>query len=92
MQISIDHLAKLARLSLTEDEKDRFAAQLGSILTYVETLGELDTAHVEPTSHVIALENVTREDVARPSLDRDEALANAPDRTDRFYRVPKIIE
>jgi aspartyl-tRNA(Asn)/glutamyl-tRNA(Gln) amidotransferase subunit C len=92
MDISIDHLARLARLTLTEEEKPLYREQLLGILHYMETLNELDTEGIEPTSHVISISNVMREDSARPSLDREEALRNAPDRTDAFYRVPKIIE
>ena len=92
MHIPIDHLARLARLALTEEEQGRYRDQLGSILHYMETLNGLDTAGIEPTSHVISLHNVMREDSARPSLGREDALRNAPDRTDEFYRVPKIIE
>jgi len=92
MDISIDHLARLARLTLTEEEKTLYREQLLGILRYMETLNELDTTGIEPTSHVISISNVMREDSARPSLDREEALRNAPDRTDAFYRVPKIIE
>jgi aspartyl-tRNA(Asn)/glutamyl-tRNA(Gln) amidotransferase subunit C len=92
MDISIDHLARLARLSLKEEEKPLYREQLLGILRYMETLNELDTTGIEPTSHVISISNVMREDSARPSLDREEALRNAPDRTDAFYRVPKIIE
>jgi aspartyl-tRNA(Asn)/glutamyl-tRNA(Gln) amidotransferase subunit C len=92
VDIPIDHLARLARLALTEGEKPLYRDQLVSILHYMETLNELDTAGIEPTSHVISLHNVMREDSARPSLRREDALRNAPDRTDDFYRVPKIIE
>lgn len=92
MDISIDHLARLARLTLTGEERPLYREQLLGILHYMETLNELDTAGIEPTSHVISISNVMREDSARPSLDREEALRNAPDRTDAFYRVPKIIE
>ncbi|MEJ2696358.1 MAG: Asp-tRNA(Asn)/Glu-tRNA(Gln) amidotransferase subunit GatC [Candidatus Sulfobium sp.] len=92
MDISIEHLSRLARLSLSDDEMKLFGDQLNGILLYMEKLNELDTTGVEPTSHVILLRNVDREDSPRPSLSRDEALMNAPDRTDRFYRVPKIIE
>jgi len=92
MEISIEHLGRLARLALTEDEKPRYRDQLVNILRYMETLNELDTAGVEPTAHVISLSNVLREDSARTSLSREEALGNAPDRTETFYRVPKIIE
>jgi aspartyl-tRNA(Asn)/glutamyl-tRNA(Gln) amidotransferase subunit C len=88
----IEHIAILARLSLTEEEKELFGAQLSSILDYMEKLNELDTEHIEPTSHVLSISNVMREDAPRDSIPREDALANAPDRTDKFYRVPKIIE
>ena len=92
MDISIEHLARLARLALTEDEKPLYRDQLVNILRYMETLNELDTTGIVPTSHVISLCNVLREDTASASLLREEALGNAPDRTETFYRVPKIIE
>lgn len=92
MDISIDHLARLARLKLTEEEKPLYGEQLAGILHYMETLNGLDTTGVVPTSHVISISNVMREDTPRPSLKREDALRNAPDRTDAFYRVPKIIE
>jgi aspartyl-tRNA(Asn)/glutamyl-tRNA(Gln) amidotransferase subunit C len=92
MKIDVEHIAHLAKLRLSEEEEDTFGAQLSGILAYVEKLNELDTSGVEPTSHVLALGNVMREDILRPSLPTDEALLNAPDRADDFYRVPKIIE
>jgi aspartyl-tRNA(Asn)/glutamyl-tRNA(Gln) amidotransferase subunit C len=92
MKISIDHLARLARLSVSEDEKILFAGQMDGILNYMDKLNELDTGDIEPTSHVIQLSNIVREDLPAPSLDRVDALMNAPDKTDKFYRVPKIIE
>ena len=92
MNISIEHLARLARLSLSEKEKEKFSGQIKNILNYVDKLDELDISAVEPTSHVISISNVDREDVPRASLERENALTNAPDRTDKFYRVPKIIE
>lgn len=92
MKISIEHLAQLARLSVSDNEKTLFADQIDSILSYMDKLNELDTATVEPTSHVISLSNVVREDLPKDSLERESALSNAPDRTDKFYRVPKIIE
>jgi aspartyl-tRNA(Asn)/glutamyl-tRNA(Gln) amidotransferase subunit C len=92
MKISIEHLAQLARLSVSDDEKILFANQIDSILSYMDTLDELDTGNIEPTSHVISLSNVVREDLPKDSLDREDALLNAPDRTEKFYRVPKIIE
>jgi aspartyl-tRNA(Asn)/glutamyl-tRNA(Gln) amidotransferase subunit C len=92
MKISINQVARLARLSLSEDEKNMFGLQLENILSYVDTLNGLDTTKVEPTSHVITISNVVREDVPVRSLSREEALLNAPDGTSEFYRVPKIIE
>ncbi len=92
MKISIEHIAHLARLSLTEKEKELFGGQLDGILNYMEKLNELDTKNIEPTSHVIAINNITRDDVPTPSLSRAEAILNAPDKTEKFYRVPKIIE
>ena len=92
MKISIDHIANLARLSLSGEEREMFGQQLESILSYMDTLNELDTGAIEPTSHVLAIRNVTREDVNTPSLVMEDALSNAPDKTEKFYRVPKIIE
>jgi aspartyl-tRNA(Asn)/glutamyl-tRNA(Gln) amidotransferase subunit C len=92
MKISIEHLSRLARLSLSDEEKALYESQLNGILEYMETLNGLDTKDIEPTSHVVALSNVERDDAPRPSLGREEALMNAPDRTEKFYRVPKIIE
>lgn len=90
--ISIEHLAELARLFLSAKDMSLFQSQIKNILEYMDKLNELDTRDIEPTSHVIALSNVFREDSLRESLQRSEALKNAPDRTDAFYRVPKIIE
>ncbi len=92
MKIDVEHIAHLARLRLSGEEKEKFGAQLSSILAYVEKLNELDTSGVKPTSHMLAMDNVVREDTVKPSLSADEALVNAPDRADDFYRVPKIIE
>lgn len=88
----VEHVAKLARLELSEDEKDKLTDQLSNILTYVEKLNELDTSGIEPTAHVLDLKNVTRDDVAAPSLPQDRALANAPEKAAGHYKVPKIIE
>lgn len=88
----IEHIASLARLYLSEDEKELFGSQLSSVLDYVEKLNELDTKNIEPTSHVLPLSNVMRDDIASPSIPREDALLNAPDHTDKFFRVPKIIE
>jgi len=88
----IEHIGVLARLALSDEEKEKFGSQLSGILDYVGKLNELNTDNVEPTSHVLSLSNVVREDTPRDSLPREEALSNAPAHTDKFYRVPKIIE
>ena len=88
----VEHVARLARLELSEDEKGQMTAQLDAILGYIDKLNALDTVGVEPTTTVIPMVSAMREDVVRPSLDREEALANAPDREDVFFRVPRIIE
>lgn len=88
----VEHVAKLGRLELTDQEKEKLTDQLSNILTYVEKLNELDTKGVEPTSHVLAISNVMREDTPRESLTQDKALANAPEKAAGHYKVPKIIE
>ncbi len=88
----VKHIAMLARIELNENEIELYQEQLSKILDYVEKLNEIDTTQIEPTSHVISLSNVFREDKIKPWLSRDEALKNAPDATDKFFRVPKIIE
>ncbi|MCI3923112.1 Asp-tRNA(Asn)/Glu-tRNA(Gln) amidotransferase subunit GatC [Paenibacillus sp. TRM 82003] len=88
----VEHVAKLARLELTEDEKARFTEQLNAILKYAEKLNELNTEGVEPTSHVLPVKNVLREDVARPSWPLDESMKNAPEEEDGQFRVPAVLE
>jgi aspartyl-tRNA(Asn)/glutamyl-tRNA(Gln) amidotransferase subunit C len=82
------HVAKLARLKLTDDEVERMTGELSKILEHVERMEALDLEGVEPTSHVVTLENVLREDVPRESLSRERALEQAPDATDEGFRVP----
>ncbi len=82
------HVAKLARLKLTEPEVERMANELSGVLEHVDKITELDLDGVEPTSHVIALENVFRPDEPRPSWDRDEVLESAPDPASGAFRVP----
>jgi aspartyl-tRNA(Asn)/glutamyl-tRNA(Gln) amidotransferase subunit C len=82
------HVARLARLELTDDEQGRMAEELSKVLDYMETMSELDLADVEPTSHVVAVENALRADEPRPSLPQDAALAGAPDAADGGFRVP----
>jgi aspartyl-tRNA(Asn)/glutamyl-tRNA(Gln) amidotransferase subunit C len=82
------HVARLARLRLTDDEVERMSEELSSILEHVERINELDLDGVEPTSHVIDVENVLRPDEPRACLPRERALENAPDATDEGFRVP----
>jgi aspartyl-tRNA(Asn)/glutamyl-tRNA(Gln) amidotransferase subunit C len=82
------HVARLARLRLTDDEVDRMAGEMSKILEHVEKMNELDLDGVEPTSHVVELQNVLREDVPRDSLPRERALEQAPDAAQGGFRVP----
>jgi aspartyl-tRNA(Asn)/glutamyl-tRNA(Gln) amidotransferase subunit C len=82
------HVARLARLKLTDEEIERMAGELSGILEHVDRISELDLDGVEPTSHVIALENVLRPDEPRPSWSRDEVLEPAPDPAVGAFRVP----
>ena len=88
----VEHVARLARLALTDAELEKMRDQLNGILAYIEKLNELDTSDVDPTAHAVPLVNVMRDDEAGTCLPRDEALANAPDRAGEFFRVPRIIE
>ncbi len=87
----VRHVADLARLDLDEKSIDTFAGQLGTILEYVDTLNHVDTKDVKPTSHAIFLTNAFREDHPAGHLERDEALANSPEREDGSFIVPKVV-
>ncbi|MGE5582688.1 MAG: Asp-tRNA(Asn)/Glu-tRNA(Gln) amidotransferase subunit GatC [Bacillota bacterium] len=88
----VEHVARLARLELDEVEKEEFTAELNKILDFVAKLNQLDTRNIEPTAHPITVTNVFRPDRVEPSLPSDLALANAPEREDDFFKVPKILE
>jgi aspartyl-tRNA(Asn)/glutamyl-tRNA(Gln) amidotransferase subunit C len=88
----VEHVARLARLALTDEELERMRKELDAILAYIDKLKALDVEGVEPTSHAVPLVNVMRDDAVRPCLTQTEALANAPDRAGEFFRVPRIIE
>lgn len=95
MKISLEevrHVAALARLGLSDAEARETAAQLGRILDYMDKLRELDTEAVEPMAHVLPLRNVARVDEPGETLPHDEALANAPEREGKYFKVPKIVE
>ena len=85
------HVAKLARLALTEDEIDTYTHDLAGILAHAQDVASLDTAGVEPTAHPLPVANVLRDDMVRPSVDRDEVLAMAPQAESNRFRVPKIL-
>lgn len=91
MKIDVVHIAKLANLTISKEERKKFESQLYSVLEYVNKLKEIDTKNVEPTSQVTGLENVTREDEAKPSLSQDEALSNTKSKHNGFFKVKAIL-
>ena len=88
----VEHVARLSRLALGDAEIEKMREQLAAILAHIDTLRALDTEQVEPTSHAVPMENVMRDDEPWPSLAQEAMLANAPDRSADFFRVPRIIE
>lgn len=88
----VEHVAKLARLAITEEEVEQFSVQLSRILEHMEKLNALNTEGVEPTFHVLDLKNVLRPDEVKPGLPVQEALANAPEREGQLFKVPRIVE
>lgn len=88
----VEHVARLARLELGESELDTFTVQMDAILAYVEKLNALNTDGIVPTSHAVPMENAFREDLLKPSIGVDNAVANAPNHAESFFRVPKVIE
>jgi aspartyl-tRNA(Asn)/glutamyl-tRNA(Gln) amidotransferase subunit C len=88
----VQHVARLARLELSETELVRMQGEMNNILAYMDKLRSVDTTGVEPTSHAVPLTNVMREDEPRPSLPLADMLANAPEAAGDFFRVPRIIE
>lgn len=89
---NVEHVANLARLSFTEEELETFTKQLDDIIGFAEQLNELDTENVEPTTHVLELSNVLRNDESREWLTNEEALKNAPDKQDGQVKVPAVLE
>jgi aspartyl-tRNA(Asn)/glutamyl-tRNA(Gln) amidotransferase subunit C len=87
----VEHVAWLARIELTEEEKQAFTKQLNEVLDYFKKINEIDTSNIEPTYHVLNLVNVLREDKVEPSLSKEDALRNASQKEDSFIRAPKII-
>lgn len=88
----VQHVAKLARLQLSPEEEATFTEQMNAILQYAEKLNELDTENVKPTTHVLQVSNVMRDDVVKTSLSQEEALLNAPEEEDGHFKVPAVLE
>jgi len=88
----VEHVARLARLGLSEEEKDTFTKQLSDILDYANILNKLDTKKTEPTSHAVPMKNVLREDKAFPCKNTEDIMANGPETEDGMFKVPRIIE
>jgi len=88
----VRHIGKLSRIELTDQQVQTLSRQLAGILVYFDKLQELNTDGVEPMAHAVETSNVFAEDAARPSLSPEEALANAPQRDDNFFKVPKVID
>lgn len=88
----VTYVANLARLEFTDEEVTALADQLGAVLDYAQTLSELDTQEVKATEHVLQLKNVFREDVVKPCLTNEQALANAPDSEAGCFKVPRVME
>lgn len=88
----VEYVAKLARLSLTDEEKLLYAGQLNAVLEHMEELNKLDTSDIPPTSHAIEIKNVFREDETEKSVSADDIIAGAPQKEDRFFKVKKVIE
>ncbi|MHC4951402.1 MAG: Asp-tRNA(Asn)/Glu-tRNA(Gln) amidotransferase subunit GatC [Planctomycetota bacterium] len=91
-EAQVRRVALLSRLELSDAEVTQFSTQLSAIVEYIEKLNELDTDNVEPLAHCLPVHNVFREDVPRPSLSNDAALANAPEHEDEYFKVPKILD
>ena len=91
-KFDIQQLAELVRLHLKPDERAELSRDLEKILAYVEQLQTLETDQVQPTSHVLQIENVFRKDIVKPSKVRESVLKHAPKRSDKFFKVPKVIE
>ncbi len=92
VEIDVDHVARLARLALTDEERERYRKQLGLILEHAERVGEVAADDVEPTAHPVPQTNVFRDDEPGACLSQQEALANAPESEDGRFKVPRIIE
>ncbi len=92
MKIDVSHIAKLANLPLTNEEKEKFEQQLTETLSYIERLSEINTKNIEPTNQVTNLENVVREDIITPSLSQEQAMQNTTSKHNGLFKVPAVLE
>jgi aspartyl-tRNA(Asn)/glutamyl-tRNA(Gln) amidotransferase subunit C len=90
--LDLDHVANLARINLTPEEKERFGSQIGDVLAHIAQLNEVDVSNVEPTAHAFPVVNVWAADVAEPGLPVEAALRNAPEKRDNMFVVPRVVE
>jgi aspartyl-tRNA(Asn)/glutamyl-tRNA(Gln) amidotransferase subunit C len=90
--LDLDHVANLARINLTPEEKKRFASQIGDVLAHIAQLNEVDVSGVEPTAHAFPVVNVWAADVAEKGLSVEDALRNAPEKRDNMFVVPRVVE
>ncbi len=86
----VEHVAKLARLELTDEEKELYTKQLGDVLKYVDQMNEVDTSNIKPMAHAYEMVNVMREDEVRYDVTKEALMSNAPEAEDGFFKVPKI--
>ena len=89
---TIEHIADLARLNISEAEKGKITLEMEKIISYVDMLNELDTSDIKPMEHVIPIRNILREDVVTGSLGREKLMKNAPSQEDGCYKVPRVVE
>ena len=90
--LDLDHVATLARINLTPEEKERFASQIGDVLAHIAQLNEVDVSGVEPTAHAFPVVNVWADDIPEPGLSVGDALLNAPEKRDNMFVVPKVVD
>jgi len=88
----VEHIAKLAKLEIKDEEINEFTSQLNQVLEYVDKLNELDTEHVEPLSHPVEGNNVFRKDILKDSIPTEDALKNSASKTEEYFKVPKVIK
>lgn len=91
-ETEVSNVAMLSRLSFSQEEMAEYAEKFSAIIDYMDILQKADTEDVPPTAHALPMQNVLREDVVRPSIDRELALLNAPEKEDGYFKVPRVLE